>query len=63
MQTDNHNFRENITTNEKYILRKMGLNFHKKHFTCILLQNLNAFGYKKPWGTNETSLEQVIVAE
>ena len=29
MQTDNHNFRKNITTNEKYILRKMGLNFHK----------------------------------
>ena len=24
-----NNFRKNITTNEKYILRKMGLNFHK----------------------------------
>ena len=29
MQTDNHNFRKNITINEKYILRKMGLKFDK----------------------------------
>ena len=43
MQKDSHNLRENAATMEKYILRKMDLNFHKK--------------------ANETTLEQVIVAE
>ena len=32
MQIDNHNFRKNITTNEKYILRKMRLKFCKLAF-------------------------------
>ena len=32
IQTDNHNLEKNVTTNEKYILRKMGLKFCKKVF-------------------------------
>ena len=29
METDNHKFKKNATTNEEYILRKMGLKFQK----------------------------------
>ena len=32
VQADNHNLRKNVTTDEKYILRKMGLKFHKVAF-------------------------------
>ena len=28
MQADNHNVKKSVTTNEKYILRKMGLYFN-----------------------------------
>ena len=27
MQTDNHNFKKNVTANEKYVVRKMSLKF------------------------------------
>ena len=27
MQTDDHNFKENVATDKKYILRKIGLKF------------------------------------
>ena len=29
VKADNHNFRTNVTTNEKHILRKIGLKFRK----------------------------------
>ena len=32
MQTDNYNFRKNVATNEKYILRKMDLKFQSPKF-------------------------------
>ena len=35
MKTDNHNLRENISTNEKYIVRKMGLKFQNPEFNIL----------------------------
>ena len=32
MQADNHNYRENIATDQKYVLRKMGLKFENSKF-------------------------------
>ena len=32
IQTDNHNLEKNVTTNEKYILRKMGFTAQKMKF-------------------------------
>ena len=37
-ETDNHILRENVTTNEKYILRKMGLKFHRSAFHISISQ-------------------------
>ena len=38
MQTDNHNFRKNVATDEKYILGKMSLKFQnfKSDISCKL---------------------------
>ena len=55
MQTDNHNLVKDVTTNEKYILRKMALKFQfpkfniyaKWHFIYVLLKNLNPEGVKR----------------
>ena len=50
METDDHNFRKNVTTDKKYILIKMGLKFKilssaffaKQHFIYFLLENVNS---------------------
>ena len=49
IQTDNHNFRKNVTTDKKYTLRKMGLKFKipsstffaKYNFIYFLLLTVN----------------------
>ena len=43
MQTDNHNLRKNVTTNEKYILRKKGLKFRKIAFYMYFVIKLEPF--------------------
>ena len=43
MQTDNHNLRKNVTTNEKYILRKKGLKFGKIAFYMYFVIKLEPF--------------------
>ena len=37
-ETDNHILWENVTTNEKQILRKMGLKFYKSAFHISISQ-------------------------
>ena len=53
-QTDNHNFRKNVATTEKCILRKMGLKFGnpKLNISCkkalyILFIKCEPFGVKR----------------
>ena len=43
IQTDNQNLEKNVTTNEKYILRKMGLKFCKKVFYVYFVINVEPF--------------------
>ena len=43
MQTDNHNLRKNVTTNEKQILRKIGLMFQKIAFYMYFVIKLVPF--------------------
>ena len=45
--TDNHNLRKNVTTNEKQILKKVGLNFHKIAFyMCFAEKWVTFWSYK-----------------
>ena len=46
MQTDNHNFSKNVTTNEKYILRKMGLTLCKIAFYVFCYKYKNKYKNK-----------------
>ena len=39
----NHYLRKNVTTNEKYILRKKGLKFHKKAFYMYFVIKFEPF--------------------
>ena len=63
MQTHNHYFRLNTTTDEKYILRKIGLRFKtlffaffsKWYFIYFLLKNMNPLELKDQGGHSETS--------
>ena len=63
MQTHIHNFRLNSTTDEKYILRKMGFKFKtlssaffsKQHFIYFLLKNKNPLGLRDQGDHSGTS--------
>ena len=57
MQTHNHHFRLNTTTDEKYILRKMGLKFKtlSSTFFFFLLKNMNLLELRDQGGHSETS--------
>ena len=44
METDNHNLSKNVTTNEKYIPRKMGLKFCRIAFYIYFVLKFEPFG-------------------
>ena len=61
LQTDNHNLKKNVTMNEKKILKKMGLKFHKILFyiyfviKCELLWSYEAMmGRRCHYGTGNS---------
>ena len=49
METDDHNFRKNVTTDKKYILIKMGLKFKtlSSAFYIFFVIKCELFGVKK----------------
>ena len=55
VKADNHNFRTNVATNA--YPEKNGL---KVSQNCTLM---TPFGVRRSWGTKETVLERIIVAE
>ena len=53
-----------MSTNEKYILRKIGLKFCKLAFYMHFVIKFEPFcAVEKLWGANEAILEDLIVAE
>ena len=64
MQTRNHYFRLNTTTDEKYILKKIGLKFKilssplphsKSYLPYFLLKNMDPLELRDPGSHSETS--------
>ena len=59
MQTDNHNFRINVATDKKYILRKISMKFqnskfgiwYKIAFYIVFVINWNSLKLRGQWGT------------